>query len=545
MASFLSTVKPFLPKQYAGQLDSLDPTLLDAILRFSTGGPCPSDADATTHTQWSKQQQPAVAALERLKSTFNHKRTRDDDDTTGQPDLKRVRSSSDVPQDDKPLYTLHSISVSTPVRKKVNITIHKSSIRFNNVVTNETETSIPISLLKRAFILPTTGKTKPHWTVLIMSFDTPFPTGKAAVGVNKEDQPQIMFGVDDEPPPFFTIDHSVSDEPTSHPKGTSILPFLKQFLSHLPFDPLIPTTEVFRSTVMKGTGGDGVAGVTGHLNAKPGTLWFLSEGILWDAKPIEFWALSDIVGGRSGGKGQVDVDLGGAEGVRTISPTGRDCSVHITRKVVVASADGEEEGGEEEEVHVEKDIRSVDGREQDGIARWVKKHKHLFGVAPVVDETGMTVGAKVAQAEEDGSDEDDSDFEGSSSDGGSPTSDSDEESEDDGGGASGDDARSEDLGSGSEASDEEEDEEDGEAEAEGEVEVEEGDEADDEEEEELDPAHHPLLQPGAMPRMSRAAVNAVIEMVQDDLMGGGTSLERRAANDAGESGDEEEDELED
>ena len=65
------------------------------------------------------------------------------------------------------------------------------------------------------------------------------------------------------------------------------------------------------------------------------------------------------------------------------------------------------------------------------------------------------------------------------------------------------------------------------------------------EEEDMDPAHHPLLRPGAMPRMSRAAIDAVVGMVEKDLMAGATSLERRGANDTGESGDEEEDELED
>ena len=57
--------------------------------------------------------------------------------------------------------------------------------------------------------------------------------------------------------------------------------------------------------------------------------------------------------------------------------------------------------------------------------------------------------------------------------------------------------------------------------------------------EELDPAHHPLLRPGAMPRMSRAAVDAVVGMVEQDLMGGA----RRGMQADDES--EEEDELED
>ena len=69
---------------------------------------------------------------------------------------------------------------------------------------------------------------------------------------------------------------------------------------------------------------------------------------------------------------------------------------------------------------------------------------------------------------------------------------------------------------------------------EGESEEGEDDNDDDDEVQELDPKHHPLLRPGAMPRMSRAAVEAVVGMVEQDLMGG----RKRAA--AADSEDEDE-----
>ena len=75
--------------------------------------------------------------------------------------------------------------------------------------------------------------------------------------------------------------------------------------------------------------------------------------------------------------------------------------------------------------------------------------------------------------------------------------------------------------------------------ADGEGEDDEGNASDAMEEEELDPKHHPLLRPGAMPRMSRAAVEAVVGMVEQDMMGGG----RRRAASAGS--EEDEDELDD
>lgn len=508
-------------------------------------------------------------ALEKLKAvtnTSNHKRTREGDDG-GEPESKKAKSSSSsdqTPEDDQPLYTLHAISVSSPIRKKLDVTIHKSSIRFANAITKATELSIPISHLKRAFLLPTRGKTKPHWTVLIMSSDMPVPTGKASAAATKEEQPQIVFGVDAVTAAVFLItDHTKKDvggvgenptssSSTSHPKGTSVLPHLHAFLSHLPFRTLEPSTAVFKSAVS--TSGDGTAGVEGYRGAKNGTLWFFSEGLLWDGKPGEFWSVADLVGGKRG-KGQVDVDLGGAEGVRTVSATGRSCSVIICRKVVVQGQGDEEDQEEEEEESVDTDVGMVDGKEQEGIARWVKKHRHLFGVAPVaMDEDGT--GKQLAVPEEDDSDEDDSDFEGSSSDGGSPSSSSGEDEDVDAGGSNrrrrkrggdDDDAMSEDLGSGSERSDSEDGDAEDEGDANGANENEDDEEDTEEEDEDLDPARHPLLRPGAMPRMSRAAIDAVVGMVENDLMGGATSLERRGANDTGESvnGDEEEDELDD
>ena len=552
MASYLDAVKSLLPKEYATQINGLDASttaLLEAVVRFTSSGECPSDASASTRSQWAKQQAQLAGALERLKSSSNNKRIREDD-STDEPEAKRSKPTSQAEDSDKPLYTLHSISVSTPIRKKVDIIVYQSSIRLVNPTTNATEQNIPLSHLKRAFLLPTRGKTKPHWTVLIMSSDTPAPAGKAgasASAASKEEQPQIVFGVDATPPPFSVTNHvdSSSSGPTSYPKGTAILPYIEAFLSHLPFKTLKPDVSVFRSALSTG---DGSAGVEGYRGAKAGTLWFLSQGILWDGKPCEFWSLSDLVAGRRSGKGQVDVDLGGAEGVRTVSATGRTCSVIVSRKVVgekvkeEEGVDGEgEEEDEDEEQTLDTDIGMVDGKEQEGIARWVKKHRSLFGVAPVQDDAGAS--AAKPQADEDDSDAEDSDFEDdSSSDGGSPTSSSGEDEDDEGGGSDkDDDAKSEDLGSGSDRS------EDGEeAEADGDVEEAEDEEDNDEgEEEDMDPAHHPLLRPGAMPRMSRAAIDAVVGMVEKDLMAGATSLERRGANDTGESGDEEEDELED
>ncbi|KAJ7202286.1 hypothetical protein GGX14DRAFT_654110 [Mycena pura] len=81
-----------------------------------------------------------------------------DDDSEVEP--KRQRTAS--PHHGAPLSTLHSISTTSPVRKKVDITVHKSLFNLMNPSTGAVESSIPLSVLKRAFLLPTRGKTKAH-----------------------------------------------------------------------------------------------------------------------------------------------------------------------------------------------------------------------------------------------------------------------------------------------------------------------------------------------------------------------------------------------
>ncbi|KAI0789321.1 hypothetical protein C8Q75DRAFT_866437 [Abortiporus biennis] len=507
-------------------------TLLQDILAFSLGGNCPAGASTTTREQWVRQQPTAISALGQLAPSSSGKRARDEESDDAHVSKKtRTSSPTEIPDsdDDEPLYTLHSISVTSPVRKKVNITVFKSSIRLNNPATNAVESNIPLTAFKRAFLLPTRGKTKPHWTVVLLSSDTPAPTGKGAASASsssatKEGQTQLIFGVDATPPSFSTTDHGASSPSmTTHPKGTTILSHLRTFLSHLPFPTYEPSASVFRSALASpNADGDGVAGVDGFKGAKSGTLWFFSQGLLWDGKPCEFWALSDIVGGSRKGKERIDVDLGGAEGIRTVSATGRTCSVIISRKVPVMKevevegSDGDVETIEEDEA-VDTDIGMVDGKEQESIARWVKKYRALFGVP--VEQTQGDVAKKLQENADDDSDEDDSDFVAdSSSDGGSATGNSSSDDEDDG--------ASEELGSGSDRSDAEEEEEGSEDEQEG---------------EELDPARHPLLRTNF--KLSSAAIEMAVGIVQEDMFGSRASARNGRAEESGDEEEDEEDEL--
>ncbi|OBZ74865.1 hypothetical protein A0H81_05125 [Grifola frondosa] len=142
-----------------------------------------------------------------------------------------------------------------------------------------------------------------------------------------------------------------------------------------------------------------------------------------------------------------------------------------------------------------------------------KSHRHLFGKRdvdgpkhfwrPSDREKACPAGhccrrRDVDLGADDSDDSEDSDFVGDDSDDSSGSDDSSDESE---GGRSGEgdgQGGGSDEGNASDAMTE--------------------DEIDDEDEEDLKPEHHPLLRPGAMPRMSRAAMDAVVGMVEQDLM---------------------------
>ena len=269
-------------------------------------------------------------------------------------------------------------------------------------------------------------------------------------------------------------------------------------------------------------------GIAAYRGAKEGTLWFLKQGLLGESKPCEFWTLGDLKGGEAQG----------GEAVRLLSATGRTCSIFVTRK---ATKEGKEKGvdsEQEEEEGDETEFSMVDGREQDNIREWVRKHRHLFGGrAQGRKDKGGTNGApssinaqgKGADEEEGDdvlrdSDDEDSDFEVSSSDDGSPSSESGGSGSDDDQG-SGDEGGDEDEGAGSESGSARSAEDD----------------VGSDDEEEMDPKHHPLMRPGAMPRMSRAAMDAAVGMVVNDLIGGGGGRPKRTVE--VDVDEEEEDEL--
>jgi Histone chaperone Rttp106-like len=503
-ALYLQALRTSLPQELVVQVDELCKSppmeaLLETLIRFTAGGEPSTDVSIQTRKEWVTKQSAAQKALDDLDLPNGRKRSREDDAVDPQNAVKRPK----LPEiqsnlDDPPIFCLHSISVTSPVRKKVDITIHKSTIRFTHPSSNTIEAVVPLSSLKRAFILPTRGKQKAHWTVVLLSSDAP-ERGKASSATAN---PQIIFGLDaTAPTSMTTTNYLTPSDPAVDPipKGAETLSSIRKLISHVDTPVLQPTPDVFRSAcagnaASASTGG--VPGIEAYLHAKPGSLWFMKEGILWgESKPCEFWAVDDLIGKT--------------DGLRMLSATGRTCSVILTRK--------DTEADEDADTGIETEFAMVDGKEQEGINQWVRDHRHLFGQKSTqtgkpsednqrsahadvnlnsnakVNANATTINAAQLGDESDASDES-FDMDSDDDDGGSVTS-----------------------------SDSSEGENGNRNDAESDGESAEGEETDGEDEDDLRPENHPLMRPGAMPRMSRAAIDAVVGMVNDDLMGGGAS----------------------
>lgn len=179
------------------------------------------------------------------------------------------------------------------------------------------------------------------------------------------------------------------------------------------------------------------------------------------------------------------------------------CSVILTRR-----SSAEDIGDDEKDVGEETEFGMVDAKEREGINEWVRNHRHLFG-----NQTNKTIskeqplkvqptGPLTIRTLTEASDDEDDDFSASVSDldgserlsEESSSEDEDNEDENEGG--------SEDEHGSDEGADADADMEDF------------GDE-----DHELDPAKHPLLRPGAMPCMSRAALEMAVDIVENAFVG--------------------------
>jgi hypothetical protein len=496
---YLRSILPSLPTEIASKLRNLcsspaNESVFENLVRFLSGAEHSPDASKGIYEQWSEKQATTRSVLSNLTPLLylDKKRFRDEEDQMGEDadsqqsnKRQRVRPQPELAELDSgdPLITLHALSATSPIRKKVDITIHKNVIKFTNPTTHASEGSISVSSLKRAFIVPTRGKSKPHWTVIILSSDIP-DRGKSTSG-SSPDNHQLIFGTDATCASNFSI--TTYPDAMSHitklAKGTSALPSLHEFLSHLGIPVIEPTVDVFKSAcpgIGSNAGVGGIPGVEAHRVAKAGNLWFSKDGILWgESKPCEFWPVTDLISKT--------------EGLRVVG-SGRTCSIILTRKGSAEDIDDDEE----DDVGEETEFGMVDAKEKEGINKWVRDHCHRFGnqrnktiskeQLPKVQSNGpLTIHTLT-----EGSDDDDDDFSASVSDlDGSERLSEESSSEDEENGNGNEhehdsDADAEDLG-----------DEDG----------------------DLDPAKHPLLRPGAMPRMSRAALEMAVGIVENALVG--------------------------
>lgn len=508
-ANIFHAISPHLPEKVLQGLRSTpaDELALDNLVRLISGAEPSPHSTPDIYDEWTVKRTSIAAVLSSFTRSNDNKRSLEDSDSdpaTKRPRLSPSGSSNQAPDSlstGQPIFSLCSVSATAPVRKKTDFNIREDAIVLTNSTTKALDTPpIALSTLRRAFILPTRGKTKPHWTVVILSSDSQLPTRGKQAKASSDEHPQIIFGIDAKlTTPLNTITYDAEGKPitTTHAKNTESLPILREFLNHLHIPLLEPSPSIFKSAVPglgKNANLEGVPGIEAYRSAKPGSLWFMREGILWgESKPCEFWAVEDLIGKT--------------EGLKIIGGVGKTCSVILTRRSMEDDKNAADEP--EEDIGEETEFSMVDSKEKEGIEKWVKQHQHLFGTAggrvPVEEpktEKVVPKGPLTIHQIGDNTDSSDEDFSVSSDNSSEGGSDIEESSEEDG-----------------------EDEEDGEGEDGEEDGVGSTASVEGESEEELDPAHHPLLRAGALPRMSNAVMDMAVGVLMDDMVGGGSDEE--------------------
>ena len=532
---------------------------IDTALRLVSGGPARPDDAPHIRDAWLEIQASVQSALHALHTSSSssqqqpakRKHSTSSPSTTNKnnnDNNKKIRyEDGGDDEDDVPQLTLHAISATAPVRHKVDITLHARTLRLAHSTTGAQTARCARTALSHVFLLPTRARSSGalQWTALLLAGDKPAPPAPRGGARSKEAKatPAVRFelacSVPDSSSPA-TIPRMTAHAPTSSSTPASQGTSNAREAVFTLLSSTIAGTPVALTTVERGAP---LAGITAFRGVRECSLWFFGEdanagaGILADGRPAEFWALEDLAQGEAG--------------VRVRTATGRTCSVVLMRRSGNDCAG--EPGGEEEEEGEETEFQMIDGKEREGILEWVRRHRGAFEMgkirgkddkAPLRDAANGKGKETETETGKDGREDSDSDsdFEASGeSDGGSPSSGSGSDSD------------------GDEDEDEDEDEDGPRSEGGsggGDDDSESGGEGDDDEENMMeldDPKHHPLLRAGALPKMSRAAMDAAVELVVGDLVGQGQTrpdapLTRsglgRPAGDVDAGDDDEEDELE-
>ena len=543
------------------------PKFIDTALRLASGGPAHPDDEPHIRDAWPEIQASVQRALHALHpstaSTGPSSQKRKHSPSTPGTNSKKTKfedggdNSGDDGDDgeDVPQLTLHALSATAPVRHKIDITAHARTLRLAHSTTGAQVARCARTALTRVFLLPTRARSSGalQWTALLLAGDKPTPPsprgagGKAAAAVRFELACSVPDSSKPAAVPRMTLHASTSAASQVTSTRDALLALLSSTISNI----LVPLTTVER--------GAQLAGITAFRGVRETSLWFFDRaGILADGRPAEFWSVADLARGEAG--------------VRVRTATGRTCSVVLMRR---GERDGDGDGGEDEEEEEdgeETEFQMIDGKERERILDWVRRNRGAFGVTGIQKdgaqvpsqgaagkgkENGKSKGAGAGQEGAEGTDarggegeegdsDSDSDFEEESgeSDDGSPSSGSSSGS----GPGPGSDAGSE-AGS---SEHEDEARSGGGSGSEGGGGGREDD--DDDDAMELEPEYHPLLRAGGLPKMSRAAMDAAVELVVGDLVGearqddppgsgSGSGLGRPVEVEGDD--DEEDDELED
>ncbi len=472
-------------------VDSDSQRTLDSILRFALQQKAATNIDAV---EWNRCQSRWINSLQSIGGA-HHNDLENHLKRAISPNGQEVANASKKPKlstpelvTGYPLYVLHGISCTSPLRKKLDITIGTDFISFAQPSNGTLESSIRITSLDMAFLLPTPGKSKAYYTFVLMSTSAQLLNETKKTKAETPPIEQIIFGVEAISTTIIKTTEYSDRKPnalstaSTLPKAANTLPLLLTFAANLPpgFAFYDASRGSFRSRINKED-----CCVTAYLRAKEGHLYFFREGVLFgEKKPCVWFKVQDMMS------------------VRVVSATGKTASVYIEITRHDSHPDSEDDDEEGDTI----EFGMIDGREMEAIGLWIQSAEKRFfdptkrvrNAAPdeekpreVLDKgkareelVGPSDSHQEGVAIGDEDEESDEDFKtDSDSDGGEPSSDSESHS---GGG----EAESEEEGSGDDDGDEKESDNEG---------------------------RHPLLQPGAMPKMSRAAIEAAVGIVERDF----------------------------
>ncbi|KAI0280654.1 hypothetical protein BC826DRAFT_1074317, partial [Russula brevipes] len=187
------------------------PKFIDTALRLASGGPARPDDAPPLRDAWPELQASVRRALRALHPSTSAAATTTT--TTSHPALQlqllpatkrklslssSLATTSKKPKhddadaaaadDDAPQLTLHALSATAPVRHKIDITLHKHTLRLTHSTTGAPVARCARTALRRAFLLPTRARLSGalQYTALLLAGDKPTPVANRGAEVRFE-----------------------------------------------------------------------------------------------------------------------------------------------------------------------------------------------------------------------------------------------------------------------------------------------------------------------------------------------------------------------